>query len=112
MNFDGKEYVGISKKKKTAAHEEGIRAVLSSFTAEDMHHLAKLREAKLKEAKREALALLNSLKSGSSSVEIITIDDDEESANQEEVSSTTPNGKLIRNNNNNESDVEGTNFHQ
>lgn len=100
----------VSKKKKQA-QEEAIRAVLSSFTVEDMNHLTKLRKAKLRQAKRETFALLHSLKSGSSSVEIITLDDDDEEwVNQGEVSSTTPDEKLVYDNNNNESDVDGNNL--
>ena len=103
MNIAGQEYSQGSEKKKKA-HEEVLCDVLSSFTAEDMDHLANLRADKLKEAKQEALF---SLQSGSSTVEIITIDDDEESVNEEEVSSNkTPNEKLAEENNN-ESDVEG-----
>ena len=105
MNIAGQEYSQGSEKKKRA-HEEVLCDVLSSFTAEDMDHLAKLRADKLQEAKREALY---SLQSGSSAVETITIDDDEESVNEEEVSSKTPNEKLAEENNN-ESEVEGELF--
>lgn len=77
--------------------------------AEDMNHLANLREeAKLKEANNIREAFLHSFissKNGSSdSMEIVTIDDDDEE------SVNTPNQKLIHNNNNSESDVEGENL--
>ncbi len=70
--------------------EKIVIAVLSSFTAKDMDHLANLREAKLAEIKQAE-------PQNSSGVEIITLDDDEESVNNAGVSSTTPNENMVHN---------------
>ena len=89
VNIAGKDYRGEAPK-MNQVEEKVVIAVLSSFTAKDMDHLANLREAKLAEIKPAE-------PQNSSGVEIITLDDDEESVNIAEVSSTTQNENMVHN---------------
>lgn len=88
VNIAGKEYRGEAPK-MNQVEEKIIIAVLSSFSAKDMDHVANLREAKLTETKPAEVH--------STGVEMITIDDDEETVNNEEVSSTTLTENLVHN---------------
>ncbi len=52
VKIDGDIYHGESQRKRIA-NEKVIRDVLSSFTAEDMDHMAKLTNEKLKKAEQD-----------------------------------------------------------
>ena len=79
VDIGGKEYRGEGSKRKSAK-TRAVRAALSSFTAEDMDHLTKLREMKQRKGLQSAKI-----------AEVVTLDDEEEELNNGEGSSATKN---------------------
>ena len=79
VDIGGKEYRGEGSYRKSAKNR-AIRAALSSFTAEDMDHLTKLREMKQRKGLQSAKI-----------AEVVTLDDEVEELNNGEGSSATTN---------------------